>query len=61
MSFAILGYSLISLPFAGLFIFALKTIGWKGTLFVFGLTAGIVAIVAVGAYFLYLAGIVQAG
>ena len=58
MLFAILGYSLIALPFVALFIFAWKTVGWQGTLFAFGLTAIVVAIVAAGAYFLALAGIV---
>ena len=61
MLFAILGYSLIALPFVVLFVFCLKTVGWQGTLFAFGLTALVVAIIAAGAYFLSLAGIVQAG
>lgn len=43
----ILGYFLISLPFIGLGIFAVKTIGWKGFFTVFGIMI-IVGVVVIG-------------
>ena len=46
--FHILGYFLIALPFVGLFVLGCKTIGFKWTLFAFGITGVIAGIIAVG-------------
>ena len=44
----LIGYLLISSPFVGVFIFAVKTCGWKDTLITFGLVCAVALIMYIG-------------
>lgn len=46
----ILGYFLIALPFSVLFVFCLKMVGWRGSLAIFGISALVIVVVAIGTY-----------
>lgn len=59
MLIQILGYSLISLPFAVLFFIMVKDSGWKVAFSVFGITAIVLIVLGIGTYFLALAGVLQ--
>lgn len=43
-----IGYFLVALPFLGLLVMSVKTIGWQGTAIVSGITIAIVLCVVVG-------------
>lgn len=59
MVIQILGYFLISLPFAVLFFIMVKDGGWKVAFSVFGITSIVLIVLGIGTYFLALAGVLQ--
>ena len=44
----LLGYFLISLPFIGLLVFAVRTIGWRGALTVILIVASVLLLITAG-------------